>query len=780
MRCFKKLNLFLFVFLLFPLGFSRAFSASAKIKEDYYIIKSALNENMVLDIECASQNNEAKVQLYESNQTNTQVFYISKTDDGAYQIEAYCSKKMLDVQFGGKAPETKVWQYEKNETSAQKWDFKSAGNGYFYINSKVNGLNMDVCYGGTENGTQIWTYTPNGTNAQKFKLEKFYPKEEAAALLYDKRNYATRLTWFEDKFVRCYSNLNAKNILVVGDKNFCDNFKKIAAKCKGKTFRYTSTVKETANLAATGTFDMILNIKYDPSYYTMIFGKSQKVTSFKSGYEEILVESVIEHLRENNVTTFFFESPTYQKIMNLNLNDFERNLLSKWYSETDVFNNKDYVNKIFGDNYECKNYFRSKEYCESRGYVNRGNYFTAIDYKGQNCNSINGRRLTTDAPNQYQNNIYLFGGCTVQGREVTDKYTISSFLQKKINKDFKNRYLSVNCGIENVGDINDFEYMLHTPYKPGDIVIEMNNFDSITRKVLKRTGTIYFELSPIFNRPHNHGHWFVNRVFHTNHNGNKAISEQIYKIIKNSLSTKPLPAKFNKIIKFDCKNASNAYETFFKENPGFQKFLDNLNSISKEHRINGKKIGSLNMNCNPFTLGHRYLIEQSLKKVDHLYLFVVEEDASDFSFKDRYEMIKQGTADLKNLTVLTTGKWMCSKLTFPEYFVKEHCQKTTILNPTKDIELFGKYIAPALGVTIRFAGEEPFDLITRQHNNFMKNQFPQYGVEFCEIPRKSTNNGQVISASTVRKLLKEEKFEELKKFVPQTIFDYLINMEPCD
>ncbi|EFA28598.1 ABC transporter, ATP-binding protein, partial [Haemophilus influenzae HK1212] len=38
--------------------------------------------------------------------------------------------------------------------------------------------------------------------------------------------------------------------------------------------------------------------------------------------------------------------------------------------------------------------------------------------------------------------------------------------------------------------------------------------------------------------------------------------------------------------------------------------------------------GSIVMNANPFTLGHRYLIEQALQQCDHLHLFIVGEDAS--------------------------------------------------------------------------------------------------------------------------------------------------------
>lgn len=177
------------------------------------------------------------------------------------------------------------------------------------------------------------------------------------------------------------------------------------------------------------------------------------------------------------------------------------------------------------------------------------------------------------------------------------------------------------------------------------------------------------------------------------------------------------------------------------------------------------------MNCNPFTLGHRYLIEYALNKVEKLYVFVVEEDKSIFSFSDRIELVKKGTADLENVVVIPSGKFIISSLTFSGYFNKAKLQDSTI-DPSIDVELFGKEIAPQLGITVRFAGEEPLDNVTRQYNETMARILPQYGIEFDVIPRKETNDG-IISASRVRKLLEKKNFEAIKQLVPITTLKYL-------
>ena len=183
------------------------------------------------------------------------------------------------------------------------------------------------------------------------------------------------------------------------------------------------------------------------------------------------------------------------------------------------------------------------------------------------------------------------------------------------------------------------------------------------------------------------------------------------------------------------------------------------------------KIGAIVMNCNPFTLGHRYLIEYASKRVDKLYIFAVEEDKSYFPFRDRIELIRQGTADLPNVTVLPSGKFIISSLTFTDYFGKAEKQDKQI-DASADVEIFGRYIAPSLGINVRFVGEEPLDRVTKQYNEQMQQILPRYGVAVEEVPRKS-QGGEVISASRVRKLLQQGLLKEIKPLVPATTYEYL-------
>lgn len=183
-------------------------------------------------------------------------------------------------------------------------------------------------------------------------------------------------------------------------------------------------------------------------------------------------------------------------------------------------------------------------------------------------------------------------------------------------------------------------------------------------------------------------------------------------------------------------------------------------------------VGAAVMNCNPFTLGHRYLIEQAAKECSRLFIFVLSEDKSYFSAKDRLKMVHLGTEDLTNVTVLPTGPYLISSATFPTYFLKQR-ENAHKLHCQLDIEIFTKYFVPAFSITRRYVGTEPLSPMTNRYNEVLKSSLTAKGIEVCELPRL-TVDGIPISASTVRAHIEAKDREALKCLVPQTTYHYLL------
>lgn len=210
----------------------------------------------------------------------------------------------------------------------------------------------------------------------------------------------------------------------------------------------------------------------------------------------------------------------------------------------------------------------------------------------------------------------------------------------------------------------------------------------------------------------------------------------------------------------------------FMENKkqGFKNYIENLSTNKKE----GKRVAAIVMNANPFTLGHLFLIEKAAAENDVVHLFMVSEDVSLIPFSVRKRLIMEGTAHLTNLCYHESGPYIVSNATFPSYFQKDS-EAVIESHALLDLNIFIK-IAQSLGITRRYVGEEPTSQVTAIYNHIMKERLPESGIECIIIPRKESG-GAVISASTVRKLIKEGDFSALSKLLPKTTLDFFQSKE---
>ena len=185
-------------------------------------------------------------------------------------------------------------------------------------------------------------------------------------------------------------------------------------------------------------------------------------------------------------------------------------------------------------------------------------------------------------------------------------------------------------------------------------------------------------------------------------------------------------------------------------------------------------IGASVMNCNPFTLGHRYLIEKAAGECDGLYVIVVQEDLSHFPFSDRLRLVQEGTRDLQNVRIVPSGDYAVSRATFPTYFLKDKGLTSVAERQAElDATLFANLFVPELLIKKRFVGTEPFCQTTAKYNEMMKKVLPPRGVEVVEIMRLNDISGTAVSASRVRRAIVENDMEALKIMLPPVTMDYL-------
>ncbi|MCX7884556.1 MAG: [citrate (pro-3S)-lyase] ligase [Caloramator sp.] len=203
----------------------------------------------------------------------------------------------------------------------------------------------------------------------------------------------------------------------------------------------------------------------------------------------------------------------------------------------------------------------------------------------------------------------------------------------------------------------------------------------------------------------------------------------------------------------------------------------NINKSIEEMLIKSglgcEKKSALVMNCNPFTLGHRYIIEKASKESESVVVFIVKEDKSLFPFDVRYSLVKKGVLDLKNVKVISGGDYIISSATFPSYFIKQLDDKIDAYT-NLDAHIFGKYIAPAFNIVKRYVGTEPFCRVTEKYNDALLKILPSYNIE-VELVERIEKSGNIISASFIRSLIKKGDFEKIKALVPNVTYDYLVS-----
>lgn len=212
-------------------------------------------------------------------------------------------------------------------------------------------------------------------------------------------------------------------------------------------------------------------------------------------------------------------------------------------------------------------------------------------------------------------------------------------------------------------------------------------------------------------------------------------------------------------------------ELVFMENrrEGFPRYLKSLEKTRREG-----KSAAVVMNANPYTRGHRFLIERAAAENDWLHLFLLSEEAGPIPFAVRKQLVKEGAADLPNVILHDSGPYIISSATFPSYFLRD--EDAAILAHAKlDLAVFVR-ISEVLGITARYVGEEKSSHVTALYNQTMAALLPAQGIAFREIPRLVLD-GETVSASTVRQAIHDGTFDSVAAMLPESTRRYFESAE---
>lgn len=458
-----------------------------------------------------------------------------------------------------------------------------------------------------------------------------------------------------------------------------------------------------------------------------------------------------------------------------------KRLKNKSKSEKNLINNQDMYVKdrpSWSQGLIAPEYIQNL-YCEGNDYISKV-YETSVpvlrstkvvlkDLDNGVSSVENGCRTTVNQPDDAKSRLLVFGSSTTYGIGCSDIATIPSIIQSILNN--KNANVKVeNHGVLGMNLLLAFNNLLQTEINPGDTVIF---FDFDEFRDASWSGIKNIDLNNIDRKDD----FFIDLTKHQCHfspRGNEVIgnvicNEFVLDDIDNSVPANEDVYLDEKVISvldnFKYFLYKQTAKTF--ENCEMKSYLSLLESHVPDPEL---KVGSVAVNCNPITKGHLHLLEHASRNVDKLFIFVIEEDKSFFKFEDRLHLVAESTKHLENVTVLRGGKFICTELTYPDYFDKDTTEAKA--DASMEAWFFCEYIAKTLNITKIFLGDEPKCMITKQYNEKMQELLPEYGIEVDIIDRIATN-GDVISASKVRKLLEVGDFDGIAQIVPEPTLLFL-------
>ncbi len=502
--------------------------------------------------------------------------------------------------------------------------------------------------------------------------------------------------------------------------------------------------------------DLLDETKKYEKKYTLLLNVHDKAEGNKKIFRDMQLNAVMATLEKAII------SECKKRYKNIFVHTLCNDNGRKWYHEANLlvagrreFFSENYLSDLIGDtDFDVERY--AKDVCVMAACIKPvgHGYSKYISNSADTTFKTNlyGNRKVVNSGNDTMQTIYMLGNCHYHGYVVKEEDSIASILSRIVYTNAKKAKVNdLSVAVEGLEDRyfklydsnianNDIVIIYATAYWDEDVI--MTDMELVGEQIKHE--------------------WYWDVPIHCGREGYEIIANQIYERICPVLESQKQETYEFRVL----PETEREIEKYLKLAEKIINSDEKYRSLTARSELQEMKAGAIVMNCNPFTYGHQYLIETAARLVHVLYIFVVEEDKSVFPFEQRIRLVREGTKHLDNVIVVPSGKFMISSTTFPGYFMKDNVQEASC-DSFLDLKIFAHYVAPRFNIGIRFVGEEPFDKVTAQYNADMKVILNEQNIMVLEIPRKK-NGANIISATTVRKLLAEKNWDELERYVPQT------------
>lgn len=150
---------------------SKPFGTVTSVPNGTYVISSAGNSNLCLDVMNGSSDNGIRLQLYPKNNSNAQNFRLTRNSDGTYTIANVGSGKVVEIGGSNIFNGGVIQQWADGGIATQRWYLEKNSDGTFSFRNANSNMYLDVINGIFSQNTLLHSYPRNGSYAQSFYLE---------------------------------------------------------------------------------------------------------------------------------------------------------------------------------------------------------------------------------------------------------------------------------------------------------------------------------------------------------------------------------------------------------------------------------------------------------------------------------------------------------------------------------------------------------------------------------------------------------------------------------
>lgn len=526
-------------------------------------------------------------------------------------------------------------------------------------------------------------------------------------------------------------------------------------------------------------FDVIIILRCPPALQLCLFGTAKRI-SFSDLLESFVLADLLKFTSDNNLQTLFIEGPITEKIQNKEKYKY----LGSQLSLEEILEDKEYLSHFcMGDRNQI-DYIYNSQYGVFSGnrVITNGISLRSGNFKSSklNVNQYGERKSLSNMKDLSNPNIFIYGSCLSFGIFAEDEKTFPSYLQRLINESDTVFGSVHNMGVKGKALlINDMLLAMQSEVKSKDILVFVSPISSYSIRVLKKHNIEYFDFTKHLNKVNNPECVYLNNAYHSNVAVYKELAKFSFALIsKFSVFSEQLNPSLL-VSGFTYNGKKELFDQHYIWKHVFlKKYISFLNSLPRPAK--GAIVGSVLITANPFTLGHASLIKRSLNYCDYLYVFVVESDSFQYTYSQRMEMVKGYLSHNPKCCVAPSGDIWGSEDLFPEYFNRNYNNNSVTISQ-EDAYIFCNYIAPTLGITLRFLGDENHDLVTKQYNQYLERYLPTYGIKVIRFEREKTSFGVDIEGKTIRKIIAEKGIEDesLHLYLPLTTIDAIKTFQIC-